>query len=136
MFGSIAHSLLQLAGRTRSSKQPAEHRLPGCLCHLQVEASVSKGFTRIAGTAAGGILAYVVMLKPALSTRSVPLAVILLFVTFLAGCAAQTQFKVNGNWSALCSCVCLRAELLLPSFQHGIHDNLLGWAKQPLLCHY
>lgn len=66
-----------------------------CFCCLQVEASTSKGVVRIAGTAAGGILAYAVMLKPALSTRSVPLAAILLAVTFLAGCAGQTQFKVT-----------------------------------------
>lgn len=68
-------------------------------CHSvvwkQVEASTSKGVIRIAGTAAGGILAYAVMLKPALATRSAPLAAILLCVTFLAGCAGQTQFKVN-----------------------------------------
>lgn len=67
----------------------------GCLWCLQVEASISKGFIRIAGTAAGGILAYGVMLKPALATRSIPLAVILLAVTFLAGCVGQTQFKVT-----------------------------------------
>lgn len=61
---------------------------------MQVEASTSKGVVRIAGTAAGGILAYAFMLKPTLATRSVPLAAILLAVTFLAGCAGQTQFKV------------------------------------------
>lgn len=65
------------------------------LCCLKVEASTSKGVIRIAGTAAGGILAYAVMLKPALATRSVPLAAILLAVTFLSGCAGHTQFKVN-----------------------------------------
>ena len=64
-------------------------------CCLQVEASTSKGVIRIAGTAAGGILAYAVMLRPALATRSVPLAAILLAVTFLAGCIGHTQFKVT-----------------------------------------
>ena len=60
-----------------------------------MEASTSKGVICIAGTAAGGILAYAVMLKLAPATRSVPLAVILLAVTFLAGCIGQTQFKVT-----------------------------------------
>ncbi len=60
----------------------------------QVDASISKGFIRIAGTAVGGGLAYVVTLKPVLATRSVPLAAILLVITFLAGLAGQTQFKV------------------------------------------
>lgn len=67
-----------------------------------MEASTSKGVVRIAGTAAGGILAYAVMLKPDLSTRSVPLAVILLAVTFLAGVAGQTQFKVSLHVALQC----------------------------------
>lgn len=76
---------------------------------LQVEASASKGVIRIVGTAAGGILAYGVMLKPALATRSIPLAVILLAVTFLAGCVGQTQFKVT------LPLLCYPTQLLCPT---------------------
>lgn len=60
-----------------------------------MEASLSKGFIRIAGTAVGGILAFLVMLKPALATQSVPLAAILLPVNFLVACLGHTQFKAS-----------------------------------------
>ncbi|KAL3143665.1 hypothetical protein ABBQ38_002460 [Trebouxia sp. C0009 RCD-2024] len=89
----------------------------------RVEASISKGFIRIAGTAAGGILAYGVMLKPALATRSIPLAVILLAVTFLAGCVGQTQFKTS-------------VVLSITAFNAGVLCQFVGCCNRTGTIHY
>ncbi|KAK9811575.1 hypothetical protein WJX72_006372 [[Myrmecia] bisecta] len=60
----------------------------------RVEVTATKGFLRVAGTAVGGALGLLVMFDPALATKPVPLAVILVAFTFLSGCASTSQFKV------------------------------------------
>ena len=62
---------------------------------------MSKGFIRIGGTALGGILGFLVMLRPVLATRSVPLAAILLPINFVVACFGHTQFKVRPHYACI-----------------------------------
>ena len=63
----------------------------------QVEITISKGFLRCFGTAVGGIIGYLIMFKPVLSTRAVPLAAIICVLDLMAGIASTTVFKVRAD---------------------------------------
>ena len=56
---------------------------------------MSKGFLRVLGTSIGGALGLLVMFNTRLATKAVPLAVILVVCTFLAGVASHSPFKVR-----------------------------------------
>ena len=64
-----------------------------------MESTVAKGVLRCLGTAVGGILGFLVMFKPVLATRAVPLAAILCVLDLVAGIASTTVFRVGPSLS-------------------------------------
>ncbi|KAK9819619.1 hypothetical protein WJX72_000333 [[Myrmecia] bisecta] len=94
----------------------------------RVEMTVSKGFLRVLGTLVGGSLGLLVMFDASLATNAVPLAVIVVACTWMAGIASASPFKLAVTLTIITFNVQVLCQFVGCCAAHGTLSFYLGQA--------